>query len=162
MSSKVSSGEGARRDARREVREGLRELGVQLAQLNRRVSGRLGLRDADMDCLDLISRLGPIGAGPLAKVAGLHPATLTGILDRLERAGWIVRERDAEDRRAIRIRALPERGKEVLAQFAGMNGAVQEICSHYDEQQLSVIADFLTRVAEAGRVSGLELDEERQ
>ncbi|WP_341538529.1 MarR family transcriptional regulator [Streptacidiphilus pinicola] len=122
--------------------------------------GRVGLRDADMDCLDLISRLGPLGAGPLAKSAGLHPATLTGVLDRLERAGWIVRERDAEDRRAVRIRAVPERGKEVLAQFAGMNGAVQEICSRYDEEQLGVIADFLARVAEAGRTSTLALDEE--
>lgn len=160
MSSKVSSGaEGTRRDARREVREGLREVGVQLAQLNRRVSGRLGLRDADLDCLDLISRLGPIGAGPLAKAAGLHPATLTGILDRLERAGWIVRERDTEDRRAVRIRVLPERGKDVLAQFAGMNGAVQEICSRYDEQQLAVIADFLARVAEAGHASTQALDD---
>lgn len=164
MSSKVSRGEtpgGARRDARREVREALRELGVQLAQLNRRVGGRLGLRDADLDCLDLIGRIGPIGASPLAKAAGLHPATLTGVLDRLERAGWIIRERDTEDRRAVRIRALPERGKEVLAQFAGMNGAVQEICSRYDDEQLAVIADFLTRVAEAGRVSGLALEEDR-
>jgi DNA-binding MarR family transcriptional regulator len=162
MSSKVPRGEGTRRDARRDVREGLREVGIQLAQLNRRVSGRLGLRDADMDCLDLISRLGPIGASPLAKVAGLHPATLTGVLDRLERAGWIVRERDPQDRRAVRIRALPERGKEVLAQFAGMNGAVQEICSHYDEEQLSVIADFLTRIAEAGQASTQALDEEAE
>lgn len=161
MSSKVSSGEGTRRDARRAVREGLREVGVQLAQLNRRVGGRLGLRDADMDCLDLIGRLGPIGAGPLAKAAGMHPATLTGVLDRLERAGWVVRERDTEDRRAVRIRALPERGREVLEQFAGMNGAVQEICSHYDERQLAVIADFLARVAEAGRVSVAALDEDR-
>jgi DNA-binding MarR family transcriptional regulator len=157
MDSKVT-----RSRARQDVRDGLRELGIQLAQLNRRVSGRLGLRDVDMDCLDLVSRLGPLGPGALAKAGGLHPATVTGILDRLEGAGWVARERDPEDRRAVRVRAVPERGAEVFAQFAGMNGAVQEICSDYDDEQLRTISDFLRRVAEAGRVSVLALEQERE
>ena len=44
--------------------------------------------------LELINRLGPLSPSALAKEAGLHPATLTGILDRLERGGWLHRERD--------------------------------------------------------------------
>ncbi|WP_328806375.1 MarR family winged helix-turn-helix transcriptional regulator [Streptacidiphilus fuscans] len=147
--------------ARRDVTESLRELGIQLAQLNRRVSGRLGLRDVDMDCLDLINRLGPIGPGVLARTAGLHPATVTGILDRLERDGWIVRERAPEDRRAVLVRALPQRGGEVFQQFAGMNGAVREICSDYDAEQLRVIAEFLERVAEAGRAATAVLEQQQ-
>ncbi|MEZ0067319.1 DNA-binding MarR family transcriptional regulator [Streptacidiphilus sp. MAP12-20] len=161
MDSKSSRSGRDRGRARQDVRDALRELGIQLAQLNRRVSGRLKLRDVDMDCLDLITRLGPLGPGALAKAGGLHPATVTGILDRLEGAGWIVRERDPDDRRAVRVRAVPERGGEVFAQFAGMNGAVQEICSDYDEEQLRVIAGFLGRVAEAGRASVLALEGEQ-
>ncbi|WP_280428765.1 MarR family transcriptional regulator, partial [Nocardia brasiliensis] len=44
-----------------------------------------------------------------AKHAGVHPATLTGVLDRLERAGWIVSERASDDRRAVVVRAPPAR-----------------------------------------------------
>ncbi|WP_255218442.1 MarR family transcriptional regulator [Nocardia abscessus] len=55
----------------------------------------------------------------LAKQAGLHPVTLTGILDRLERAGWIMRERATDDRRAVVIRSRPERLGEVYDLLAG-------------------------------------------
>lgn len=53
------------------------------------------------DCLDLINRHGPLSPSNLARQAGLHPATITGILGRRENAGWIARERDPADRRAI-------------------------------------------------------------
>jgi DNA-binding MarR family transcriptional regulator len=75
---------------------------------------------------------------------------MTGILDRLERAGWIARERDGADRRAVSLRALPDRGGEIFRLFAGMNSAMDKICSEYDEEQLTVIADFLRKSAAAG------------
>src|SRR3954451_21089739 len=92
------------------VRDNLRELSIQLALLNHQVGQRLDMRDVDLDCLDIISRHGPLGASALARTAGLHPATMTGILDRLEKAGWIARERDPEDRRAVVLRAARDRG----------------------------------------------------
>src|SRR5919202_5264657 len=95
----------ARRRRRRlatEIKASLRDLRNQLSLLNHRVVARLELRDVDLDCLELIARDGPLGPTELARRAGLHPATTTGILDRLQRGGWIVRERDPEaaDRRA--------------------------------------------------------------
>ncbi|SCG49076.1 DNA-binding transcriptional regulator, MarR family [Micromonospora inositola] len=141
------------------IKETMRELNNQLALLNHHVGVRLSLRDVDLDCLDLIARHGPLSPGALARRAGLHPATMTGILDRLQRGGWIVRERDpdATDRRSVTVRALRERNAELYGLYAGMNSAMDEICAGYDETQLEVIADFLRRAGEAGRRASDEL-----
>jgi DNA-binding MarR family transcriptional regulator len=71
------------------IRESLRELSNQLSLLNHHVGAQVELRDVDLDCLELINRHGPLNPSALARRAGLHPATMTGILDRLERGGWI-------------------------------------------------------------------------
>src|SRR5215469_13535511 len=88
----------------RAIKESLRDLGAQLSQLNHNVGARLDLKAADLECLDLISRHGSLSPGALARQSGLHPATMTGVLDRLERAGWIQRGRDTADRRAVVVR----------------------------------------------------------
>ncbi|MDA3627790.1 MarR family transcriptional regulator [Saccharopolyspora oryzae] len=123
-----------------------------MALLNHQVSSQIGLKDVDLDCLDLIGKHGPLSPSALARRAGLHPATLTGILDRLQRAGWIIRERDPEasDRRAIAVRALPARNSELFRLYSGMNASMDEICAEYDERELRLIADFLRRVTDAG------------
>jgi DNA-binding MarR family transcriptional regulator len=149
--SSVTPGEPSRqRRLATGVREALREVGLQLALLNHQVVGRLDMRDVDLDCLNLISRHGPLGPRALARRAGLHPATMTGVLDRLEKGGWIVREKDAADRRGVLVRALPERGAELFALFAGMNAAMDDICAGYTPEQLETITDFLRRTAAAG------------
>jgi hypothetical protein len=83
------------------VRQALRDLGADLLLLNYSVSAHLDLRATDLECLDLITRYGPLIPSSLARRAGLHPATMTGILDRLERGGWIERNRDPADRRSV-------------------------------------------------------------
>src|SRR5215211_6987440 len=101
------------------VKLGLRELRIQLAALNHHVGEQLELRDIDLHCLDLLALHGALGPGRLARLAGLHPATMTGVLDRLERAGWVVRERAADDRRAVVVRVLRGRGVELVGLYAG-------------------------------------------
>lgn len=158
----VESGDARRhRRTATRVKEAMRELNNELALLNHHVGVRLSLRDVDLDCLDLIARHGPISPGALARRAGLHPATMTGILDRLQRGGWIVRERDpdAADRRSVTVRALRERNAEVYGLYAGMNASMDDICAGYDESQLELIADFLHRAGEAGRRAADELAE---
>ena len=133
------------------IKESLRELSIQLSLLNHQVSSRAKLKDADLDCLDLVSRFGPLSPTELSRRAGLHPATVTGVLDRLERDRWVTRERDPEDRRAVRVRVLRERGAELLGLYAGMNRSMDDICSGYSEAELDLLSGFLSRVAEAGR-----------
>ncbi|MDZ5445497.1 MarR family transcriptional regulator [Micromonospora sp. 4G57] len=161
MGSVESEGARRRRRTATRIKEAMRELNNQLALLNHHVGVRLSLRDVDLDCLDLIARHGPLSPGALARRAGLHPATMTGILDRLQRGGWIVRERDpdAQDRRSVTVRALRERNAELYGLYAGMNASMDELCAGYDETQLDVIADFLRRAGEAGRRATDELSE---
>jgi DNA-binding MarR family transcriptional regulator len=129
----------------------LREVGIQLALLNHQISARLELKDVDLDCLNLIDRDGPLNPSVIVRRTGLHPATMTGILDRLERGGWIARDRDPSDRRAVIVRALRDRNPDLMRLYAGMNRSLNEILAGYDDTQLALLADFLNRTAEAGR-----------
>lgn len=156
MSSKTN---GGRRRSTVAVKDSLRELRNQLSLLNHQVVGRLELKDTDLDCLELIARHGPLSPSALARRAGLHPATVTGILDRLQRGGWIVRERDplASDRRAIAVRAVRGRNAELFRLYAGMNSALDRICDDYTEAELELLANFLRRATAAGQVATDEL-----
>ncbi len=135
------------------IRKSLRELRLQLSLLNHNVGAYVELRDIDLDCLDLIQRDGPLNPSLLARRTGLHPATVTGILDRLERAGWVSRDRDPVDRRAVIVGAQRGRSAELLRLYAGMNSSVNRICQRYSEADLELLLDFLHRAADAGRAA---------
>ena len=118
------------------------------------------MSDTDLDCLDIIDAYGPISPSALARRAGLHPATMTGILDRLERGGWIVRERDPSDRRAVLVRAVHDRYGELLRHYSGLNRSMNKLLAGYSDAELETIADFLRRTTEAGRKATEELAED--
>jgi DNA-binding MarR family transcriptional regulator len=131
------------------IKASLRDLSNQISLLNHQVGARVALRDIDLDCFDFISQVGPISPGALARRSGVHPATVTGIVDRLEKNGWIAREQDPSDRRGTLLRALPDRTGELFQLYSGMNTGMDELCAGFDEAQLEVIADFLARAATA-------------
>ena len=144
----------------RAIKESLRDLGAQLSLLNHSVGVRLDLKDTDLECLDIIARYGPLSPSALARRAGLHPATMTGILDRLERGGWIDRGRDPADRRGVVVQAARGRGAEILRLYlvdSGMNAALDQICAGYDDEDLQLLAGFLQRTADAARAAADKL-----
>lgn len=143
----------------RAVKEALRDLNIQLSLLNRQFGVHADLKDADWNCLDLLNRHGPLSPSALARKAGLHPATMTGILDRLQHGGWITRERDPDgtDRRAVTVRARRERNPELYRLFSGMNAQMDQLCEQYTDAELELIAGFLRRTTDAGHKATDEL-----
>ena len=149
----------ARRRLITTIKESLRAMSTQLSLLNHQVGARVELKDVDLNCLDLLARHGPLSPTALARLAGLHPATMTGILDRLQRGGWVVRDRDpdASDRRAVRVRPLRERGADLYRLYSGMNASLDEICAGYTDDELELLAGFLRRTTDAGQSAATNL-----
>lgn len=140
-----------RQQATTEIRDSLRELRLQLALLNYRVGSQLDLKDVDLDCLDILDVRGPLSPTALATSAGVHPATMTGILDRLEKGGWVVRERDPADRRAVLVRAVRDRYAQLLRLYSGLSRSMNKLLAGYTDTELELIADFMRRTVGAGQ-----------
>lgn len=69
---------------------------------------RLGVNRTDLQCLSAIQNSGGLTAGRLAAAVGLTTGAVTGITDRLERAGFVRRVRDADDRRRVMLEVTPK------------------------------------------------------
>lgn len=126
----------------------LQDLRLTLSVLNRSVGQHFLVNEVDLDCLDILSRHGPHPPGQLARRMGLHLATMTGILDRLERGGWVVRERSHSDRRRVLVRADPIQAQRMTEYYANAAGELRALCSALPESELRVMVDFLHRVSE--------------
>ncbi|MGN6128271.1 MAG: MarR family winged helix-turn-helix transcriptional regulator [Humibacter sp.] len=148
-----------RRRATSELKRRFRDVNNQIALLSHHVSAQVELRDIDLDCLDFLAQHGPASPSALARRAGVHPATMTGVIDRLEKGGWIQRERAKDDRRAVVISVRPEAIGAVFRHYDGMNSQLDAVCDSYSPAELELIASFLERAADAGRRAVAEFSE---
>jgi DNA-binding MarR family transcriptional regulator len=121
-----------------------RRTGTRSVLLHAAVAEKLGLNQSDHKCADLIAaQPHPITAGRLAELTALSTGAITGVLDRLEAAGFIARDHDPNDRRRVVIRATPERAPDLSAVFKPLREAMIAHCDRYTNQQLQVILDFM-------------------
>jgi DNA-binding transcriptional regulator GbsR (MarR family) len=117
------------------------------------IAHRIGLNGTDHKCADLLFQMGPMTAGELAEWTGVTTGAITGVLDRLEQAGFVRRVKDPHDRRRviIELNPSPELMDRMNTLFRSFIGAVEETASHYTDAQLEVIIDFMNRTAAATR-----------
>ena len=125
----------------------LRETSAQSVLFSQAVADRVGMNPTDLESLDILARHGPMTAGRLAELTGLTTGAITGLVDRLESRGYARRERHPTDRSVI-VRPLIENAeRDLAASYAAMSTAMDELVSRYSDQELAVIADFMTRAA---------------
>src|SRR5204863_6012401 len=92
----------------RELEEALRRSSSQGVIFGQTVANVAGISGSDLECLDFLNLEGRVTAGRLAEVTGLTTGAITGVVDRLEKAGLVRRERDEADRRKVFIATVPE------------------------------------------------------
>jgi DNA-binding MarR family transcriptional regulator len=126
-----------------QITDSFREMAVVMTVLNLRAGEQVGLRDVEMKALDVLMRDGAMSAKALGQRLGMHPATMTGILDKLEKSGWVIRERSPEDRRVVLIQPVRERVGEIIRLFTGMNNNAIALLDRYDTEKLETIAEFM-------------------
>ena len=133
-------------------------LGVLFSQA---LSERLGVNSTDLECLDLVLLRGPLTAGELAEATGLTSGAITGVVDRLERAGYARRERDPGDRRKVLVRALADVEARVAPLSQPMERAMRAALEAYSDAELRLILDFLTRARDASVAAMAEISGRR-
>jgi len=121
------------------------------------IADRLGLSSTDVKTLDVLLRLGPLTAGQVAQHTGLATASVTSLIDRLERRGYVERVRDAGDRRRVYVHARPESLSDFEPHFEGFVKGLREVLEGYTDDELRLIAGFLRRVAELSRSEAVRL-----
>jgi DNA-binding MarR family transcriptional regulator len=111
------------------------------------IAERLGLNPSDHKCADLIcNETGPVTAGRLAELTGLSTGAITGVVDRLERAGFVSRVPDPEDRRRVVITSCMERrAADMRHLFIPMIAGMVAVCENYSDAELALILDFMRR-----------------
>jgi DNA-binding MarR family transcriptional regulator len=104
-------------------------------EFNQAVAERAGINQTDLRCLDLLLEMAVAGRGMtpgrLAEASGLTPSTITSVLDRLERAGYVRRVRDQENRRQVFL--------QLTAEFAALT---QEIFGPVAEEASGQLEQF--------------------
>jgi DNA-binding MarR family transcriptional regulator len=140
------------RDSRKRVEllaalgDDFRQLSTATILFHQAVADRLGMNVTDHKCADILLHSGPIPAGELARRTGLTTGAITGVIDRLEKAGFARRARDPGDRRRVIIEPLVEHIEEVIGPlFVSMAQASAELCARYSTDELAVIHDFTVR-----------------
>src|SRR4051812_19957436 len=126
-----------------------RRMGTRTVVFHAAIADRLGLNPSDHKCADLICyEAGPITAGRLAEITGLSTGAITGVVDRLERAGFVSRVPDPEDRRCILIKARADRTSDMQHLFVPLMEGIATLCAEYSNDQLELIARFMQRSGE--------------
>jgi DNA-binding MarR family transcriptional regulator len=110
---------------------------------------RLGLNTTDLECMGFLAG-GPMTAGALAEATGLTSGAITGVADRLERAGYARREPDAIDRRKVTVRLTELAATRSAPIFGPMEAAMIEALQAYSDQELELLLAFTGRMREAG------------
>jgi DNA-binding MarR family transcriptional regulator len=122
---------------------GVRRAGSLMQLMGQAAAERIGINATDLNCLNLLSFSGQMTAGQLARATGLTTPSITGVIDRLEEAGFVVRERDVADRRRVVVRLVTERAvRDVASVFLPMVRAFQQMAERYSDDELRLIVEF--------------------
>ncbi|MEU5525236.1 MarR family winged helix-turn-helix transcriptional regulator [Streptomyces sp. NPDC093250] len=121
------------------------------ALLNQALADHLGLHPTDLQCLNLLTlEGGPVTTGRIAELTGLTTGSATRLVDRLERAGYVTRERDAGDRRLVLVAPVPEKAAEFGRVWERVGGGLVKLFEDLDDAELVLFIDHMRRATDFG------------
>ena len=141
---------------RRELLEALdregRRTGSAGSLHGRAIADRAGIHGTDFDCLDVLDWTGPITAGELARQVGITSGAVTGVIDRLERLGFVRRASDPRDRRRVIVQLElidDDRRAQMEALLRPLQDDMAAINDRFDDDQLATVLEWLRSANDA-------------
>ncbi|MFF0203365.1 MarR family transcriptional regulator [Streptomyces sp. NPDC005017] len=113
------------------------------------IARSLGLNVTDATCLGFLIEASLAGrslvAGDLAERARLTTGAVTGVINRLERAGYVRREPDPQDRRRVHVAMDDSAQQRLIEVYAPLYGRLTALFADYEAEELAVLTDWFTR-----------------
>jgi DNA-binding MarR family transcriptional regulator len=127
-----------------------REMSTETIMFHQNIADVLGLHITDHKCLDLIRQYGAMPAGRLAELTGLTTGAVTGIIDRLEKVGYVRRANDPKDRRRTIIEPTQNKKweRKIESIFIPLHERMHKLLSSYSESELDFLLDVSTKTVE--------------
>jgi DNA-binding MarR family transcriptional regulator len=126
---------------------GMRRSGALYQLVGQAAADRIGINATDLNCLNILSFSGHMTAGELARATGLTTASITGVVDRLEEAGYVSRQGDPNDRRRVVVTLVLEAAlRDVAGVFLPMLRDWREMAARYSDDELRLIIDYTARM----------------
>jgi DNA-binding MarR family transcriptional regulator len=129
----------------KELEHAMRRASGMGAIFSQAVADYAGISSSDLECLDFLILEGRATAGRLAEVTGLTTGAITGVIDRLEKAGFAARERDEHDRRKVFIVVIPQNVARIGALYGHMQQAMLKNWESYSEDELRLLLRFASQ-----------------
>src|SRR6202051_1176618 len=118
----------------------VRRHSIAIMLFHQAVAERLGLGPTDHKCLDLLRERGAMTGSDLAAITDLTTGAITGVVARLERAGYLRREPDPHDGRQQILSPVLEQMRDIQRVFGPIRNDVAALLERFDTQQLTAIA----------------------
>jgi DNA-binding MarR family transcriptional regulator len=135
----------ARAALMQELENALRRSSAQGVIFGQTVANTVGISGSDLECLDFLNLEGRVTAGRLAEVTGLTTGAITGVVDRLEKAGLVRRERDPADRRKVFIATVPENIARIGRFYEHMQRGMAKLWESYSDAELRLLLEFASK-----------------
>lgn len=128
----------------------MKDMSTETIVFHQAVSDVLGLHITDHKSLDLIHRFGSMPAGKLADLTGLTTGAVTGIIDRLEKSGYVRRTNDPKDRRRTIVEPTRNRKleKKIEVIFMPIHERMYKLLSSYTDSELTFLLSAMTQIIE--------------
>lgn len=123
----------------------VREFQRSVDQGDDEIARLLKLNRTDLRCLDLLLQRGPSAPSRLSVELGLTTGSVTAMLDRMEKAGYLTRTPDPSDRRKIIVQATPETAAQAMEAMLPLMEDSAKSMAHYRAADLKLLVDFFTR-----------------
>ena len=136
---------GKREEIFRSLLREVRRFIANAVLFNQHLADELGVNATDYQVLNLVDLRGFAKPGELARLTGLTTGGVTVAIDRLEKAGFVRRERNPADRRSVIVRPVAGKMRKVFELYKPVIGAMQKVVSAYDLDDLATITEFFRR-----------------
>ncbi len=156
----MSKRKSPRENATQEVLDAGRALGAAAVLFHAVVAEKQGISAIEEKAIDLILRHGPLTAGELGAKSGLAPPSITGLLNRLEKKGFVRREGHPEDGRKIRVQVVEERLQSFAPLFQDLVAGMESLCESFSVDELRLIARFMESAARSQHAATTKLSGE--